>query len=100
MRILVYGAGVQGCQLAHSLAQNKKNVVTLLARGEWKEVIDQKGLTIRHMLQRKTIFKDLKRKKWGEIHKMFINICYDTKDCNVWEKGRVFFRKGRKLCVF
>ena len=42
MRILVYGAGVQGCQLAHSLAQNKKNVVTLLARGEWKEVIDQK----------------------------------------------------------
>lgn len=53
MRILVYGAGVQGCQLAHSLAQNKKNVVTLLARGEWKEVIDQKGLTIRHMLQRK-----------------------------------------------
>ena len=37
MRILVYGAGVQGCQLAHSLAQNKKNVVTLLARGEWKE---------------------------------------------------------------
>lgn len=54
MRILVYGAGVQGCQLAHSLAQNKKNVVTLLARGEWKEVIDQKGLTIRHVLQRKT----------------------------------------------
>ena len=50
MRILVYGAGVQGCQLAHSLAQNKKNVVTLLARGEWKAVIDQKGLTIRHML--------------------------------------------------
>ena len=44
------------------------------------------------------IFKDLKRKKWGEIHKMFINICYDTKDCNVWENGRVFFRKGRKLC--
>ena len=22
---------------------------------------------------------------------MFINICYDTKDCNVWENGRVFF---------
>ena len=44
MRILVYGAGVQGCQLAHSLAQNKKNVVTLLARGEWKEVIDQKEI--------------------------------------------------------
>ncbi len=26
----------------------QKNVVTLLARGEWKEMIDQKGLVIRH----------------------------------------------------
>ena len=33
MRILVYGAGVQGCELAHRLLQNKKNVVTMLARG-------------------------------------------------------------------
>lgn len=54
MRILVYGAGVLGCELAHALIQNKKNVVTLLARGEWKEMIDQKGLTIRHRVQRKT----------------------------------------------
>ena len=46
MRILVYGAGVQGCELAHRLAQNEKNTATLLARGEWKERIDQKGLTI------------------------------------------------------
>ena len=54
MRILVYGAGVQGCELAHRLAQNEKNTVTLLARGEWKEWIDQKGLTIRHWAQLKT----------------------------------------------
>lgn len=54
MRILVYGAGVQGCELAHRLAQNEKNTVTLLARGEWKERIDQKGLTIRHWAQFKT----------------------------------------------
>ena len=54
MRILVYGAGVLGCELANVLIQNKKNVVTLLARGEWKEMIDQKGLTIRHWVQRKT----------------------------------------------
>ena len=54
MRILVYGAGVLGCELAHVLTQNKKNVVTLLARGEWKERIDQKGLVIRHWVQRKT----------------------------------------------
>ena len=54
MRILVYGAGVLGCELAHVLTQKKKNVVTLLARGEWKEMIDQKGLVIRHWVQRKT----------------------------------------------
>ena len=54
MRILVYGAGVIGCELAHALIQNKKNVVTLLARGEWKERIDQKGLVIRHWAQRRT----------------------------------------------
>lgn len=54
MRILVYGAGVLGCELAHRLLQNKKNVVTLLARGEWKERIDQKGLVIRHWAQCKT----------------------------------------------
>ncbi len=54
MRILVYGAGVLGCELTHILLQNKKNVVTLLARGEWKGQIDQKGLTIRHWAQRKT----------------------------------------------
>ena len=54
MRILVYGAGVLGCELAHVLLQNQKNNVTLLARGEWKEMIDQKGLVIRHWAQRKT----------------------------------------------
>ncbi len=54
MRILVYGAGVQGCELAHRLLQNQKNVVTLLARGEWKERIDQKGLVIRHWAQLRT----------------------------------------------
>lgn len=49
MRILVYGAGVQGCELAHRLLQNKKNVVTMLARGEWKERLDQRGLVIHHL---------------------------------------------------
>ena len=60
MRILVYGAGVLGCELAHVLMQNKKNVVTLLARGEWKEMIDQKGLVIRHWVQRKTTTERIK----------------------------------------
>ena len=60
MRILVYGAGVLGCELAHVLMQNKKNVVTLLARGEWKEMIDQKGLVIRHWAQHKTTTEHIK----------------------------------------
>ena len=60
MRILVYGAGVLGCELAHVLMQNKKNVVTLLARGEWKEMIDQKGLVIRHWVRRKTTTERIK----------------------------------------
>ncbi|WP_123053821.1 2-dehydropantoate 2-reductase N-terminal domain-containing protein [Clostridium sp. JN-1] len=47
MRILVYGAGVLGCNLAHLLYKSKKNV-TLLARGSWYEEIKQNGLTIRH----------------------------------------------------
>ena len=42
MRILVYGAGVQGSELTHRLLQNEKNVVTLLTRGEWKDAIDEK----------------------------------------------------------
>lgn len=54
MRILVYGAGVLGCELTHRLLLNKKNVVTLLARGEWKDRIDQQGLIIRHWAQCKT----------------------------------------------
>lgn len=47
MRILVYGAGVLGCNLAHLLYKSKKNV-TLLARGSWYEEIKRNGVTIRH----------------------------------------------------
>ena len=45
MRILVFGAGVLGCNLAHSFFKAGKDV-TLLARGEWGEAITTKGLTI------------------------------------------------------
>lgn len=54
MRVLVYGAGVLGCELAHELLKNSKNSVTLLARGAWKENIDQNGLVIRHWAQCRT----------------------------------------------
>ena len=53
MKVLVYGSGVIGCYLAHVLCA-AGNDVTLLARGQWKEQLQQNGLKIRHHLQRKT----------------------------------------------
>ena len=41
MKILVYGAGVLGCNLARNLFRAGKNV-TLLARGKWAEEIRKK----------------------------------------------------------
>ena len=46
MRILVYGAGVLGCNLARNLFRAGKDV-TLLARGEWAEKIKKNGLRIK-----------------------------------------------------
>lgn len=49
MRILVFGAGVLGCNLARNFARAGKEV-TLLARGQWAEEIQQNGLRIRNQL--------------------------------------------------
>ena len=46
MRILVFGAGVLGCNLAQNLFRAGKNV-TLLARGNWAEEIRTNGLRIK-----------------------------------------------------
>ena len=53
MRVLVYGAGVLGCELAHCLAANSAVEVTLLARGAWADELEARGLRIRHSVQRK-----------------------------------------------
>ena len=45
MKILVYGAGVLGCNLARNLLRAEKDV-TLLARGDWAAEIKQNGLRI------------------------------------------------------
>jgi len=52
MKILVYGAGVIGCELAHMLCA--KHEVSLLARGTWKEELEFRGLVMRHNARRKT----------------------------------------------
>ena len=46
MKILVYGAGVLGCNLARNLFRAGKDV-TLLARGNWAAKIKQNGLRIK-----------------------------------------------------
>ncbi len=46
MKILVYGAGVLGCNLARNLFRAGKDV-TLLARGSWAEEIKKNGLRIK-----------------------------------------------------
>lgn len=53
MRVLVYGAGVIGCFLAHTLCEAGQDV-TLLARGAWKDELREQGLVIEHRLQKKT----------------------------------------------
>lgn len=49
MKILVFGAGVLGCNLAKNLFDSGKDV-TLLARGKWAEEIQKNGLRIKNKL--------------------------------------------------
>ena len=46
MKILVFGAGVLGCNLARNFFRAGKDV-TLLARGTWAEEIQKNGLRIK-----------------------------------------------------
>ena len=53
MKILVYGAGVPGCNLARILLRARKDV-TLLARGNWAAEIKQNGLRIKDKVSPRT----------------------------------------------
>jgi 2-dehydropantoate 2-reductase len=53
MKVLVYGAGVIGSYLTHTLCQ-AGNEVSLVARGRWKEVLEVSGLVLHHHLQQYT----------------------------------------------
>lgn len=53
MKILVYGAGVLGCNLARNLFRAGKDV-TLLARGNWAAEIKQNGLRIKDKFSPRT----------------------------------------------
>ncbi len=53
MKILVYGAGVLGCNLARNLFRTGKDV-TLLARGNWAAEIKQNGLRVKDKFSPRT----------------------------------------------
>lgn len=53
MKILVFGAGVLGCNLARNLFRAGKDV-TLLARGDWGQKIRENGLHIKDKFSLKT----------------------------------------------
>ncbi|MCR4871287.1 MAG: hypothetical protein K5859_08330 [Atopobiaceae bacterium] len=53
MKTVVFGAGSLGCYLAHALVK-AGNDVTVVARGAWGETIAKNGITVRHVLQRRT----------------------------------------------
>jgi Ketopantoate reductase len=53
MKILIYGAGIQGSYLAHVLSLGG-NDVTVLARGKRFDELKKDGIVIRHYLQLKT----------------------------------------------
>jgi 2-dehydropantoate 2-reductase len=53
MKVLVYGAGVIGSYLTHTLCQ-AGNEVSLVARGRWKGVLEVSGLVLHHHLQQYT----------------------------------------------
>ncbi len=72
MRILVYGAGVLGCNLANNLYHAKKDV-TLLARGVWAKQLKQNCL---HM--KKTFHLRESVSRVPVITQLEPNDCYDV----------------------
>lgn len=77
MRILIYGAGVLGSNLAHYLL--KGNDVTMLARGETYNNIKKNGLCIKHKfggttVDRVTLIDHLEPQDSYDV--IFVVVCY------------------------
>lgn len=86
MRILVFGAGVLGCNIARNLFRAGKDV-TLLARGKWAEEIQKNGLRIKDKLalrmsvSRLPIVTDLKPEAAFDV--IFVAVRYTQLDAIV-----------------
>ncbi len=83
MRILVFGAGVLGCNLARNLLRAGKDVA-LLARGDWAKEIKQNGLRIkdeflpRVSVSRITVVTELKPEDTYDV--IFVTLRYTQLD--------------------
>lgn len=83
MRILVYGAGVLGGNLAGNLFRAKKDV-TLLARGKWAETIRKNGLVVKNTfspgtaVSRVPVITELKQEDFYDV--IFVVVRYTQLD--------------------
>lgn len=83
MRILVYGAGVLGGNLAGNLLRAKKDV-TLLARGKWAETIRKNGLVVKNKfspgtaVSRVPVITELKQEDFYDV--IFVVVRYTQLD--------------------
>ena len=73
MKILVYGAGVLGCNLARNLFHAGKDV-TLLARGNWAEEIRKNGLRIKDQFSLRTSVSNI-----PVVTELAPNVRYDVR---------------------
>ncbi|WP_340015656.1 2-dehydropantoate 2-reductase N-terminal domain-containing protein [Paenibacillus sp. FSL K6-1318] len=70
MKILVYGAGVLGSQLAQVLVRGG-NDVTILARGKRAEELEKDGIVIRHVFQFKTTVDPVRVARTLEVNDQY-----------------------------
>ena len=80
MKILVYGAGVLGCNLARNLFRAGKDV-TLLARGKWAEDIRKNGLRIKDKFSPRT----------GQAIGVGVAVAVEDLKANLTVQSRCFF---------
>ena len=99
MRILVYGAGVLGCNLANNLYRAKKDV-TLLARSGWAEQLRQNGLHIKktfHLRETVSAIPVITRLKPEDVYDVIFVVVRYTQLDGVVETLRA---NGTKNVVF
>ena len=70
MKILVYGAGVLGCNLARNLFHAGKDV-PLLARGNWAEEIRKNSLRIKDQFSLRTSVSNITKAFQKTVRKRF-----------------------------